>query len=165
MKQDKKNTPTGENAKAKKWTRNRLRDRTSKVVLVSNGILFALIFIYYIANGFLMEEVKVLMGLLAPITGLYVGTVIKHIAANAYIPKSQQNDAPVNQLYVKFTQWAVPLHFFVLLFAISLKALGNFISFEEVKMIFILIESAFGAYVGLLISSLYGTEQEETDDE
>ncbi len=134
---------------------NQLRKQITKFVLVSNAILYVLIVIYYMFKGLDQEEFSVLIGMLSPITTVYIAAIVKYAIENKNSKENNHSDKKVSKFYQMITFWAIPGHFFILLFAISMFALFNFINFEELKITFTIVESLFGAYVGLIVSSLY----------
>jgi len=71
----------------------------------------------------------------------------------------KRNELKVNKLYTTVTYWTVPLHFFLLFVLITLTAF-NKLTFEQLKIYFALVETAFGAYVGIIISSLFKTDDQ-----
>lgn len=136
-----------------------LRNKISRFIFISNGILFVLVIVYYILRGLDDEELTTLISLLAPISAVYMGAVIKYAVSNKNVI-SKKKEKPVNQLYVTITSWAIPLHFGILLLAISAKALFNWINFQELKITFAIVESFFGAYIGIIVASLFKVDEE-----
>lgn len=136
---------------------NRLRNRISRFILISNVILYVSTFIYYILKGFDGEELSVIIALLSPVTAVYLAAMFKY-AADTRHKEEPLDDRKVSKLYVMITNWSIPLHFGIIFLTISMKALFNFITFEQLKLIFAGTESLFGAYVGIIVASLYKVE-------
>lgn len=145
-------------------TVSQLRAKISRFILVSNSILFAVCLMFFVFKGLDEEELTTLIGMLAPITSVYLAAIIKFAVANPQgIPPG--DNKTVNKLYVNITYWAIPTHFVVLLLAISLFATGNFINFNALKLTFLLIETFFGAYVGIILASLFKIDNNDTKKE
>lgn len=145
--------------KNKTVTERQLRKRVARFVVISNAVLYFSTFVYYILKGIDGEEMMVIMGFLSPITSVYLTAIFKYAVATRHPDTENLSDRTVSGLYVTLTNWAIPLHFFILFLAISLKALFNLVSFSDLKVIFTVVESLFGAYVGLIITSLYKSEE------
>jgi hypothetical protein len=138
----------------------KLRTRISKFIIISYSILFLSIIVYIILPGFDDEELLVLIGFLSPITAVYMGALIKYAVANKNVPEDTKpgiDEIKVNKLYVTITNWAIPLHFILLFSLINLKAF-NLITFAQLKIFFPVIEAAFGAYIGIIIGSLFNVK-------
>ncbi len=139
-------------------TEDKLRSRVSKRVLILNCILFAILVVAYIFRGFTPEQFSVLLGLLMPVTLVYASALVKYIVENRYIEKNNDTtqEKQLTKIYISLTNWMIPLHFIILLLAIILFALGgSIITFGDLKLVFIFIESTFAVYVGLIINSLF----------
>lgn len=92
-----------------------------------------------------------------------MAAMIKFAVSNKNVMENPEKDVRVNKLYITITSWAIPAHFIILFLAISAKALINAINFEQLKIIFTIVESLFGAYVGIIVSSLYKVPKEERE--
>ncbi len=77
-----------------------LRNKISKFILVSNAILFVTIITLYLFNGFLPDEFTVLLALIAPVTAVYIGALVKYAIENKNIVDNNPKEKPVNQLYI-----------------------------------------------------------------
>lgn len=144
-------------------TENSLRKQISKFIIISNSILYLAIIVYRILLGFDDEEFSVMIGLLSPITTVYLAAMIKYAVENRHRMEADHEGRKVNQLYVTITYWAIPAHFIILFLAISGYALFNLTSFEQLKIVFAIVESLFGAYVGIIVSSLYKNNNNENN--
>lgn len=136
-----------------------LQSRVGKQIIFYNILLIVITIVYFVMRGFDREEFTTLMGLLAPITAVYVGTLFRHIGNQLqenYDPKTARVGMTS---YGTLIRWIIPLHFILILFLISAKALVNYITFEEMTLIFAFVETSFGAYVGYIISSLFQVKQ------
>lgn len=139
-----------------------LRSKISKFVLISNFTLFFFIFLYYGFHGFDSEELTFLIGILAPITTVYMAAMVRYAVANKAVETTAEQTRKVSKLYYSISLWAIPGHFVAIFLVISAKALFNFINFEELKIAFTVIETLFGAYVGIIVSSMFKVENDES---
>lgn len=138
---------------------SKLRSRISKFVLISNFTLFFFIFLYYGFHGFDEEELTFLIGILAPITTVYMAAMVRYAVANKAVETPDVKARKVSKLYYNISMWAIPGHFVTIFLVISAKALFNFINFEELKIAFTVIETLFGAYVGIIVSSMFKVDE------
>lgn len=136
-----------------------LRNKVSRFIIISNSILYITTIVYYFLLGFDDDEFSILISLLTPITTVYMAAMIKFAVENKNQIEPENQQQKVNQLYVTITYWAIPTHFIILFLAISAKALFNFITFDQLQVLFAIVESLFGAYVGIIVSSLYKVKE------
>ena len=138
-------------------TEYKLRNKVSVFVIISYSVLFLTVIIYNIVKGFDDEELVSIMGFLAPVTAVYIGGLIKYIVAHKNVVEEDADvvkEKKVTKMYVILTYWAIPLHF-ILLFLIINRAGINLFTFEQLKIYFVMVETAFGAYVGIIMGSLF----------
>ncbi|MFN8258724.1 MAG: hypothetical protein U0W24_23755 [Bacteroidales bacterium] len=143
-------------------TESVLRNRISRFLLISNAILFITIIVLYLFSGFLPDEFTFLIALIAPITAVYIGAMVKYAVENKNVIENAANDKPVNKLYITISSWSIPFHFVSVFLIINLKAV-NLITFEDLKISFSLIETFFGVYVGYIVSSLFKVEEKKKE--
>ncbi len=141
-----------------------LRNRISKFILISNGILFISIITLYLFSGFLPDEFTVLIALISPVTAVYIGALVKYAVENKNVIENEFNDRPVNQLYVTISYWSIPFHFVSIFLIINLKAF-NLITFDDLKIGFSIVETFFGVYVGYIVSSLFKVDEKRKMEE
>lgn len=147
-------------------TESQLRTRISRFILISYSILFLSIIIFIILPGFDDDQLIVLIGFLTPIMAVYMSALIKYAVANknvTVVPQPGINEIKVNKLYVTVTNWAIPLHFILLFSLINLKAF-NQITFAQLNILFPVVEAAFGAYIGILMGSLFNVNDLPKDN-
>lgn len=147
-------------------TESQLRTRISRFILISYSILFLSIIIFIILPGFDDDQLIVLIGFLTPIMAVYMSALIKYAVANknvTVVPQPGINKIKVNKLYVTVTNWAIPLHFILLFSLINLKAF-NQITFAQLNILFPVVEAAFGAYIGILMGSLFNVNDLPKDN-
>jgi len=141
---------------------SKLRNWTTRFILISNSLLILSLFIFYFARGLDEEELGFLVSLLIPITTVYIGTLVKYAIDNQHTTTKQkeENDKEVNKMYVLITKWAIPAHVGILFFAIAAYATFNMFSFSVLKVIFTAVEGFFGTYIGLIVTSLFQVKKE-----
>lgn len=129
------------------------RVRIARLILYYHFALIVISSIYYLLHGFDLDEFTLLMGMLAPVTALYGGAVFRFIGKSITDASVAGNgsDPDVSGL-VKFL---VHGHFITVLTLISLKALFNFISFQDMTMFFTLVETGVGVYMGNILLALF----------
>ena len=129
------------------------RVRIARLILYYHFALIVISSIYYLLHGFDLDEFMLLMGMLAPVTALYGGAVFRFIGKSITDGPATGNgsDPDVSGL-VKFL---VHGHFITVLTLISLKALFNFISFQDMTMFFTLVETGVGVYMGNILLALF----------
>lgn len=141
-----------------------LRNRISKFILISNGLLFITIITLYLFSGFLADEFSVLIALISPVTAVYIGALVKYAVENKNVIENEFNERPVSQLYVTISYWSIPFHFISIFLIINLKAF-NLITFADLKIGFSIIETFFGVYVGYIVSSLFKVDEKKKVEE
>jgi len=143
----------------KKMTKAPLQSQIGKQIIIYNGLLIIITIAFFILRGFDREEFTALMALLGPITAIYVGTLFRHLGNSL-----QENAVASRQERIGITSYGtllrliIPLHFILILGLITAKAVFNWISFEDMTLIFAFVETSFGGYVGYIISSLFGVK-------
>jgi len=133
-----------------------LRKRISYIIIISEFVLFTILFLALL-GALIPKHLMTLIGILAPIITVYLSALVNYGVENRY-KKEEKNDKKVNPLYVTISYIFIPAHFLSILFLVVIYALFVPFSFETLKVFFTIIEVFFGAYVGLIVSSLYKTE-------
>jgi hypothetical protein len=112
----------------------------------------------HLFGGFLFDEMTTAIALILPMFSIYTTSIIKYILAN----KNQITDSSnlVSKAY-KFIAYSIPAIFVLFIISvITLKACSiGLSSFEHFKIMITIGETAFGTYVGLVLTSLYDIEQ------
>lgn len=142
---------------------NNLREKLSRQIILFNGLLILFVISLYTMNGFLKEEFYIVLGLLAPITALYIGSLFKYLGGDLNKEKQEEKivesnlgkNSKVSKSNKGVVHLIIPLHFLFILLLILSKSVFNFITFEDMILIFTFIESSFGGYIGHIIYSLY----------
>lgn len=142
-------------------TEHKLRDRVGLFLIISNILVVVAAIALYFLGGFLFDEITTTIALIVPMFSVYTTAIIKSIIAN----KQELVDSSplVSGAYV-FIAWLFPIVFTLYLIAlVFLKAYNvGFSSFEQFKAFLIASETIFGAYLGLVLSSMFRITKERS---
>lgn len=149
-------------------TEKQLRVKIGKFIFFFTIGLFALIILYAILGGFDEEEFASLLRILGPIGTVYLTGLGKYVIENRFIKKTDETGEPseenqVSRLYSLTSRGIIYLHFILLFILISIQALFNGISFKALLNFILLIEVVFGAYVGVIMSSLFHVDPQKNE--
>jgi len=140
------------------------RDTIGKFIIIAHLSIFGLIFILFGLGGFTPDELSNVLKFLVPIKAIYITALVKFIIANKKkIKKESQNEkdtAQVNNLYKNVTNIFVYSHIIILAVVISFSAF-NIITFVFLQNAIAIIETFFGAYIGLIISDMFKVADSE----
>jgi len=143
-------------------TELRLRNQIGIMLVICNLLVVASTLTLFFLNGFLFDEMTTTIALIVPMFSVYTTAIIKSIIANR--AKAKDDGPAVSSQYV-FISWLFPSIFTMYLISlVFLKAFNiGFSSFEQFKMSLVASETIFGAYVGLIVSSMFniGKRKEE----
>jgi len=139
--------------------------KIGKFIFFSNLVLFGLLFIFYILKGFTNDEFVDLLKLLAPIKAVYMTALIKFVIANRNTSDKEIKRAKeqVNTLYKTVTSIMIYSHIISLITVITLFAFFRLFDFGTLKNVITFIEIFFGAYIGLIMTDMFKTD-ETTDN-
>ena len=138
-----------------------IRHKLSRQIIIYSFLLILFVIIVFIARGFDAEQFTTLIGILGPITAVYMGALFKYLGK--IIPKNTEEKKTINLEAIpfgKYITWIVPSHFIVIFVLISVRGLFNFLSFNEMILILTFIETTFGAYMGYLMSGLFESKND-----
>lgn len=148
--------------KSRSMAKGSLQSHIGKQIIIYNSILIVTVILFFAFRGFDREEFTTLMGLLGPITAVYIGTLFRHLGNSLQgtaVPEKGEKVGITS--YGTLIQWIIPLHFFLIFGLITAKAAFNLISFDDMMLIFTFVETSFGGYVGYVISSIFQVELEK----
>lgn len=135
--------------------------RVGRFIFFSNLALFGLLIVFYSMQGFRNDEFSEIIKLLAPIKAVYMTALIKYVIANKHEVINKQNEIKkVTKLYRSITSVMVVAHILSLIIAITAFALFNAMDFKALKNTIVFLEIFFGAYIGLIMSDMFGTDKE-----
>ena len=132
------------------------RLRIGKFILYANLGIFVLVFVLFAARGFTSEELQEVLKFLIPIKSTYMAAMVKFVLANRKAPERGPNAKAIelSPLYRSMTLIIIYGHIFVLTLVIVLCAF-NAISFITLTYFIIIVETFFGAYVGIIITDIF----------
>jgi len=137
------------------------RQKIGKFILIANIVIFILIFILYAIGGFLTEELMEILKFLIPIKSIYMTALVKFIIANKkQILDEKSDNEELMPLYKTVTNIFVYTHIITLSLMIVFCAF-NIISFKFLINGIAILETFFGAYIGLIITDMFKVEKNE----
>jgi predicted CDP-diglyceride synthetase/phosphatidate cytidylyltransferase len=106
-----------------------------------------------------MELIK----LLAPIKAVYMTALVKFVIANRKMNEKEIGKLaqPINSLYKTVTSIMIYCHILSLITIVTLFALFRIMDFITLKNMILLLEFFFGAYIGLIMTDMFKTEEKE----
>jgi hypothetical protein len=137
--------------------------KIGKFIFFSNLALFGILFILYILKGFTNDEFLDLMKLLAPIKAVYMTALVKFVVSTRKTSDKEikRSKEQVNSLYKTVTSIMIYSHITSLITIVTLFALFRLFDFETLKNLIVLIECFFGAYIGLIMTDMFKTEESD----
>lgn len=140
-------------------TEDALRNRVGVFLILSNLAVVFTALCFYFLGGFLFEEITTTIALIVPMFSVYTTAIVRSFVAHR---RSTEDTSPkVSGTYV-FIAWLFPVVFTAYLVAlVVLKSYSiGFATFEQFKALLIASETVFGAYVGLVLSSMFRIEKQ-----
>ncbi|MCB0744159.1 MAG: hypothetical protein KDC67_09660 [Ignavibacteriae bacterium] len=122
------------------------------ILIIHFAIIF-LIFILFLNGGFLFDEMTTTIALVAPTFSSYIFGFVYHATINKN--EMAKESPPINGLFIFMSWFLVILISTAIIMIASLKAY-NFLSFNQFKMMLTICEISFGAYLSVILSSIYG---------
>jgi hypothetical protein len=137
--------------------------KIGKFIFFSNLSLFGILFILYVLKGFTNDEFMELIKLLAPIKAVYMTALVKFVIANRKMNEKESGKLapPINSLYKTVTSIMIYCHILSLISIVTLFALFRIMDFITLKNMILLLEFFFGAYIGLIMTDMFKTEEKE----
>lgn len=147
-------------------TENSLKITVGLCVVLSYFSLIILVIVLYALGGFLFEEMTTTTALIVPMFGVYTAAIIKYILANRAM--SDDKSAIVTKAFL-FISFFLPFVFIASLCSIILLKAYNiaFSNFDQFKLTLGVLQTAFGVYMGLLLTTLFdikGKAREQLSD-
>lgn len=135
------------------------RKTVANQIIIFNVLLVIALIVLYLLKGFDITEFTSTVTLLTSITAIYLGILFQFIGIRIR-NKSNTKESDEAIPYGSILKWMIPLHFFLILLILILKAIP-FISFEEMNLLLLLVESLFGGYMGHVIPAIFGLSEEK----
>lgn len=141
-------------------TESKLKIAVGLFVVLSHLTLLILAAVLFVAGGFLFEEMTTTIALVIPMFSIYTTAVIKYIVSNRGVLNNK--DGLVTKSYA-FISFLLPVIFVLLVgAAICMKASNiAFANFEQFKIMLGVLETAFGTYMGIVLSSMFEIKRKE----
>ena len=135
-------------------TKTQIKTRVGLFLIISHFTIVILVVILSLFGGYKFEEMTTTIALIVPMFSVYTTAIIKYIIKNSQRTKAESDFVTKEFAFITFF---IPSLFVALLAAITvLKSLNiGFKNFEQFKTMLAICETVFGAYIGLLISSLF----------
>jgi len=133
---------------------NQLKNTLGKQIVVYNVALFFLVVIIFILKGFDTDEFSTLLSALGPTTAIYTGTLFKFIGKQ--ISHNAETVVASSEPMNSYIHKVIPFHFILIALLICARGVFNFITFQQMLLIFTFVEMCFGGYIGYIISALLG---------
>lgn len=135
-------------------TREQLKSRIGLFLIISHFMIILLVVALFLFGGFKFEEMTTAVALIVPMFSIYTTAIIKHITTNS--KQKKDSSEIITGEFVFITFFVPSLLIFFLISMIILKTLNvGFSDFEQFKIMLAISETVFGAYVGLVMSSLF----------
>lgn len=139
-----------------------LRIRLGLFLIVAHFGILLMVIVFWLAGGFLREEMTTSIAIIAPFFAAYTTAIIRHLIKTKHPTPDQGR--PVTSAFV-FVSFLTPSLFVLLVAgAVVLKAFNvGLTSFEDFKILLGTAETGFGVYVGQLIYSLFEQPEEPAE--
>lgn len=135
-------------------TENSLKITVGLSVVLAYFSLIILVIILWVMGGFMFDEMTTTTALIFPMFGVYTSAIINYILENRKIVDDKSDVVTKASLFISFF---LPCVFIVgLCSIILLKAqYSAFSDFEQFKVALGVLQTAFGVYMGLLLTTLF----------
>jgi|LakMenEpi03Aug12_release.lakeMendotaPanAssembly.Ray.scaffolds.fasta_scaffold331958_2 hypothetical protein len=136
---------------------SQLKNAIGIFIILSYFLVILLTLVVWLLGGLLFEEMTTTIALIIPMFSLYLTAILKYIIANK-MPQTMR-EKRLSKVYI-FISFLIPILFLIVLITIILMKSFNvgFSDFEQFKIMLGVIQTAFGAYMGLILSSLFEIE-------
>lgn len=140
-------------------TENSLKITVGLSVVLSYFSLIILVIVLYAIGGFLFEEMTTTTALIVPMFGVYTAAIIKYILTNRAMSDDKSSIVTKPFLFISFF---LPFVFIASLCSIILLKVYNiaFSNFDQFKLTLGVLQTAFGVYMGLLLTTLFDIKGE-----
>ena len=134
--------------------------KIGRFMLLSNALIFVLLCIFYFLPGFTDDELASTLKLVVPVESVYMAAIIKFLIGNKKASAANEPDEQLSGMYMSISKTIIYSHAGLIVLAITAKALGA-ISFPAFTNFLVIIETCFGAYVGSILTDLFGIAKKE----
>lgn len=131
-----------------------VRNHLSYLLIVGHFGVLLLVVVLWSLHGFTFPEMTTSIALIAPMFATYTTAIIQYIVKNRNAPKPSSKPVSTGFVFISFLLPAVFLA--VLLLMVTFKAFNiAFDGFDQFKIALAICESAFGVYIGKVVSALF----------
>lgn len=135
------------------------KQKIGKFILVSNFAIFGLIIILFALGGFDNEQIEELLQLLVPVKTVYTTAIVKYVIANRNADSTTDvEEQKITTLYKSTANMFVFGYIILVSVAIIGRGLFSIYGFDTMKYLITIIETFFGAYIGLIITDMFKTK-------
>jgi hypothetical protein len=135
-------------------TERKLKYSLGVFLISSHFSLLLCATVLYFVNGFSIDEFTTIVAIIAPIFAGYTTSVLAFFIKEAHVLEDQTSRVTTTYSALSFAIPIVLVSMFAV--AMALKVFNKaFASFEDFKRFVMLVESLFGAYVGMFVYSLF----------
>ena len=139
-------------------------DRMAIFIIFSNIGLFLIIIIERLMNGLTNSEMADVLKLLLPIQSLYLTAVIRYILRSNRLREEAETRVRHTRIFSLLTKTFIYTHTGLLYGLILLYGLGGQ-SFGLLSYGIPVVESFFGIYVGMIVTSMYASDSSGPRDQ
>jgi len=142
-------------------TEAQYRYKIAIIILSANISVFILIIALYAFGAFLPKETVAILQLLVPIKSTYMTALVKYVIENKYeITREKNISFQLSKLYISTTVIIISCHIIFLIISIIMFACNQVITdLHAMKASIVVIETLFGAYIGIIISDMFKVEK------
>ena len=133
-------------------TDTRIKSQIGLFIVISHVLIVLLTGAYGIKKWFLPEEMKTIIALLSPILGVYAAAVVKYFTVQRY---QKGKGCKVRNEFAVLTYFIVFVFIGCIALVITLSALNLGFTYEQTLTTIAAIETAFGGYFSIVLSSLF----------
>ena len=138
-------------------TERKLQNTVSVFLILAHVLIVVLVFALYVAGGLRSDELTTSLSIIVPMLGALTGLAVSYVLK---VKKKKAMNAAAGELsgiYV-FTTLLLPVLFVGAIGTlVVLKAFNQGISsFDQFRTALAAVETAFGAYTGKVLGSLFG---------
>ena len=137
-----------------------LKSVVSSIILIGHFSIIILILVMYFRGGFTFSEATTTISVFLPITSVYTSTIIKDIIANKELNQRTQKRYSLGFVLISCI---ISLMFIIYLLTIIIVKAYNLgiADFDQFKVLLVLGETIFAAYVGQIVHAMFSAGSTE----
>ena len=134
-----------------------LKSIVSSIILIGHFSIITLIFFMYFRSGFTFSELTSTIAVFLPITSIYTSAIIKDIVANKEVTERTSKKYSVSFGVISCVISLMFIMYFIIIIIIKAYNWG-IADFDQFKVLLILGETVFAAYVGQIVHAMFNAE-------